>query len=461
MIAALLATIPQCALATTAEDLLFGDPSGADSVYEDYEDSEVITEEVDTTEGDIYGSNDTATASQYPVLQLGDEDEPDGVAYIVFVQNRLIELGYLRDGADGVYGENTETAVMAFQANHGLPETGVADVATQTKLFSDITTLVTAAPDSTMFGSATTRTQTMLAQWGFHAGSIDGKMGSGTKKSITNFQKYMLQYVPDYGATPTPAPTPEPVEGEMPIVMDIPLTTPTPASKIVTGEINDALLDYVDGNKTFTLYRQTVRSGDENDDVLRVQTRLKQLKYLYSADGQYGQLTEYALRYFQKKHGITETGVADKATQEMLFSARALESEEYVFPYKIVVDISDQRVYIGQWTGAGYTKHVKTMKCSTGLDETPTPTGTYQAGGKAGGEWYYFKEFNCYAKWGYRIVGGILFHSVVYSSQKKLRQSTVYNLGRKASHGCVRLQVKDAKWIYDHCPMGTTVIIRK
>lgn len=28
-----------------------------------------------------------------------------------------------------------------------------------------------------------------------------------------------------------------------------------------------------------------------------------------------------------------------------------------------------------------------------------------------------------------------------------------------ASHGCVRLTVKDAKWIYDNCPVGTKVII--
>ena len=76
-------------------------------------------------------------------------------------------------------------------------------------------------------------------------------------------------------------------------------------------------------------------------------------------------------------------------------------------------------------------------------------------------EGYYFKDYNCYAKYAYRIVGGILFHSVLYNSSKQgPTNSSVRALGRKASHGCVRLAVDDAKWIYDNCPEGTTVVIR-
>ena len=31
------------------------------------------------------------------------------------------------------------------------------------------------------------------------------------------------------------------------------------------------------------------------------------------------------------------------------------------------------------------------------------------------------------------------------------------NCGETVSDGCVRLCVADAKWIYDNCPIGTTV----
>ena len=54
-----------------------------------------------------------------------------------------------------------------------------------------------------------------------------------------------------------------------------------------------------------------------------------------------------------------------------------------------------------------------------------------------------------------------MFHSVLYNSKSEssLSKSSVRNLGRKASHGCVRLAVKDAKWIWQNCPAGTTIIV--
>jgi len=455
MLAMLFAVLPQAVSeGMSAGEALFGDADYADaaSAAEDASD-------------DMYGSNDTASVNVYPTLRLGDSDGADGVAYIVFMQNRLIELGYLADEADGYYGSNTEQAVKEFQKSNGLQATGIADPSTQEKLYSDASTLVRASADTTLYGSDVMRTQTAMAQWGFMFSKVDGKMGDNTRTAIKTFKKYMASIDPTYGVTPTPEPTPTPnvnittAFGDMPVAMDVLLEGANPTSVTANGEIDDALLEYVDGVKTFQVYRQTVQNGDKGDEVLRVQKRLKSLKYLYSADGSYGSLTENALKYFQKKNGLKQTGVADKATQERLFSASAMESEEYVFPYKIVVDISDQRVYVGQWNGSSYKNLVKKFVCSTGKKGTPTPLGTYQSYGRAGGEWYFFKDFNCYARWATRIVGGILFHSVTYTRNKRPSGSE-RGLGRRASHGCVRLRVVDAKWIYDNCPRGTTVVIQ-
>ena len=51
---------------------------------------------------------------------------------------------------------------------------------------------------------------------------------------------------------------------------------------------------------------------------------------------------------------------------------------------------------------------------------------------------------------------GQRFHSILYWDQG---MSSVYDgtLGRQASHGCVRLDTPNAKWIYDNVPIGTTV----
>ena len=53
-----------------------------------------------------------------------------------------------------------------------------------------------------------------------------------------------------------------------------------------------------------------------------------------------------------------------------------------------------------------------------------------------------------------------MFHSVLYNQKGgPVTQSSVNNLGSKASHGCVRLSVEDAKWLYQNCPKGTKVIV--
>ena len=464
ILAASVAALPLAASAEgmSAAEALFGESAAA---YVESQEVDPANLEPGARDEDMYGANDSASASAYPTLRLGDTDGEDGVAYVVFLQNRLIELGYLSDDADGTYGANTETAVREFQKSNSLQPTGIADPETQARLYSDASTLVRASEDSTLYGSETMRVQNALALWGFMHSRVDGKMGDNTRAAIKKFKEYMAMVDPTYGVTPTPVPTATPQivyseYGDMPIVEDVLLENVSPVLYKADGEIDTPLMDYVDGAKTFPVFRQEIRNGDTGPEALRVQTRLKHLKYLWSADGSFGNLSENALRYFQKKNGLAETGIADQATQQKLFSTSAAASEEYVFPYKIIVDIGDQRVYIGQWNGSAYKTLVKKMKCSTGKDRTPTPTGTYQTYGRAGGEWYYFKDFNCYAKWATRIVGGILFHSITFNSHKG-RSGSVSSLGRKASHGCIRLSIEDAKWIYDNCPTGTTVVIQE
>ena len=455
-LAALLAMImTPAALAISGQEALFGGGEVPET-------TEPASQAQDEAPAAAESAGETSSAGQYPTLSLGDRDGDDSTAYIVFMQNRLIELGYLRDAADGVFGENTQTAVKAFQRNNGLADTGIADAATQQKLYSDVDTLAPMSEDSGMFGGEITRVQTMLGQWGFYGGEVDGQTGKNTNAAIRQFKKYMKAFYPSFGATPTPEPTatpnPEGQFADMPVVLDMPLATPS--TEAMSDEtITEAVMEFVDGEKDFVVFRQTVQEGDSGDEALRVQTRLHQLKYLYAADGEFGGLSTRALKYFQRKNGLQETGVADAETQQVLFSAKALPGEEYVFPYKLVVDISDQRVYVGQWTGDQYEGPIYTFECATGKKDTPTPLGTYQAGGKAGGEWYYFKDFNCYAKWAYQIVGGILFHSNTVSKPKGKPSNG--GLGHRASHGCVRMKVEEVKWIYDNCPEGTTVVIQE
>ena len=144
----------------------------------------------------------------------------------------------------------------------------------------------------------------------------------------------------------------------------------------------------------------------------------------------------------------------------MLFSADAVKSDRPVCMYKLKISVSDQKVYAYKWVNGDYTDLVRSMTCSTGTRENPTPLGTFSAAGAAG-RWYYFQKFKCWAQYAYRIDGPILFHSVLYSEKDEstLRKGSVYALGSRASHGCIRLKVEDAKWIYNNCPAGTTVVV--
>lgn len=105
-----------------------------------------------------------------------------------------------------------------------------------------------------------------------------------------------------------------------------------------------------------------------------------------------------------------------------------------------------------------YTVPYKAMACSTGKYIKNTPLGTFNTSSKY--TWRLMVD-GTHSQYATRIYGGILFHSVpCYSPKKDQLEFEEFNkLGSPASLGCIRLTVADAKWIYDNCPSGTTVII--
>lgn len=68
-------------------------------------------------------------ATSYETLEKGMTSEA-----VQAMQQQLIDLGYLRGKADGIFGKNTAAAVRAFQNACGLEATGVADEAMQRQL---------------------------------------------------------------------------------------------------------------------------------------------------------------------------------------------------------------------------------------------------------------------------------------------------------------------------------------
>lgn len=108
----------------------------------------------------------------------------------------------------------------------------------------------------------------------------------------------------------------------------------------------------------------------------------------------------------------------------------------------------------------GYIIPVKEMICSVGLPATPTSAGTFYTSAK-----FKVKELigPSWGKYATRVYNGVYFHSVACSDPNNVTFSlpaTEFNkLGTPASHGCIRMCVRDARWIYENCPIGTQVTI--
>ena len=119
--------------------------------------------------------------------------------------------------------------------------------------------------------------------------------------------------------------------------------------------------------------------------------------------------------------------------------------------YFMVVDTSNTKTMIFKGSKGKWVPY-KLWSCSPGKASTPTVKGTYTVKAKgysfgSGYTCYYYTQF----------YGNYLFHSILY------KQGTFKvldgRLGQKLSHGCVRLSLSNAKWVYKNIPRNTKVYI--
>ncbi|MBE5786207.1 MAG: hypothetical protein E7324_01560 [Clostridiales bacterium] len=135
--------------------------------------------------------------------------------------------------------------------------------------------------------------------------------------------------------------------------------------------------------------------------------------------------------------------------------------------YGLLIDKLEQKMYI-----FSEGKCIGTLLVSTGLnnDEQPwneTPSGEYYLCSFSGG----FPAGNLWCAYGMRVNDGTLIHEVPYigdehtpSSQRDY-SNTVPMLGKKASHGCIRVQKaaneqgQNIKWLWDNLKLWTKILI--
>lgn len=121
----------------------------------------------------------------------------------------------------------------------------------------------------------------------------------------------------------------------------------------------------------------------------------------------------------------------------------------------LAVSLKKQRVFVRDGTQTLYT-----MYASTGIDDS-TPRGHFKIQSERGYDFFNPEEqIGAHYYTSFYLHGTYLFHTVPTDVNGHYIEAEAAKLGRKpGSHGCVRLSVPDAKWIFETVPTGTPVTV--
>jgi len=169
----------------------------------------------------------------------------------------------------------------------------------------------------------------------------------------------------------------------------------------------------------------------------------------YSKNGAY--IKDKTIKLDGNSYYYNEDGLKSGCSEKMWDKVKNTKSGT---KYLIAVDCGKNRTCIykgkkGDWKLKDY------WKCTTGKKSTPTIKGKFKVCGKVS----HFGEQKGYSVWyATRIKYEYYFHSILYRPWSK---SSVLSgtLGKNLSHGCIRLKLKNAKWIYNNCKSGTKIVI--
>ncbi|EKQ53161.1 MULTISPECIES: L,D-transpeptidase family protein [unclassified Clostridium] len=224
--------------------------------------------------------------------------------------------------------------------------------------------------------------------------------------------------------------------------------------------------------------------GSKGSIVRSIQRLLNSLEgYNIQEDGIYGAETYNAITKFQAKNGLKQDGIVGKQTADKLLSintkpeinivnskignglekVKVTNVKEIINSklnlkeinsdtnYFIAVSKSQREVYIYHKEIDSWV-NIKAFSCNIGAPGSPTIEGDFYSGLKG-------KELRInetYVKYFTQISGNYLFHSVPYN---EIGEAIDDCFGEEVSHGCVRLSLEDAKYIYDTIPAGTSIKI--
>ncbi|WP_445636318.1 Peptidoglycan binding-like domain-containing protein [Nostoc sp. DSM 114161] len=277
-----------------------------------------------------------------PTLKVGSQGER-----VSELQGALRLLGFYSGEVDGIYSENTASAVSRFKQAAGLNPDGIVDATTWQRLFPRESVAGSTPPASGQrFNSATNF-------------PVPTQANSPTNVANPNPPRQAVSQVPTKPNPPKKAATQAATNPKPPKKAATQATTSTkPPKKAATqaatspeprpanprqAQKTSNRTTSATRTQSTTRSRQTTRTqsntstkrtpgiqytseglpilrvGLRGSEVVRLQQQLKKLGYLKGdVDGDFGATTEAAVKAVQKRYGLEPDGVAGGATWEIL-----------------------------------------------------------------------------------------------------------------------------------------------
>jgi len=160
----------------------------------------------------------------------------------------------------------------------------------------------------------------------------------------------------------------------------------------------------------------------------------------------------YGMNGFVQVEGDGVTGFADE--NAFTYAGGSGDERYYLFLNKATRELT---VYRADEQGNSTGEEVMRVIVAIGKATTPTPSGIFTIGPRE--RWHAFAM--SYAPYAMRYTSDRFIHGPLYlqESEATVVRSRLGDFGHMATGGCLRTPYEQVRWIYYHCPDGTTLEI--